>query len=163
MFSNYREPSGKIGFRSCDRLLSFYDKLCELTSALPGNRIVPDSQSYGGCLFTMVCCCFCASLFHAMKNKTDNRRKQRGFSLLVCIVIAGSICGCEYSIMIQKPSGDCSGCWTGDCIFYKRQGGKKMLVDGGAVNLVFCRYLPDRGRFYYRRGSENWVCFCDTW
>ena len=29
-----------------------------------------------------------------MKNKTDNRRKQAGFSLLVCIVIAGSICGC---------------------------------------------------------------------
>mgnify|MGYP000567989499 CR=1 FL=1 len=27
--------------------------------------------------------------------------------------------------MIQKPSGDCSGCWTGGLYFYKRQGRKE--------------------------------------
>ena len=40
LFSELSGTVGKIGFRSCDRLLSFYDKLCELTSALPGSRIV---------------------------------------------------------------------------------------------------------------------------
>lgn len=38
LFSELSGTVGKIGFRSCDRLLSFYDKLCELTSALPGKE-----------------------------------------------------------------------------------------------------------------------------
>ena len=46
LFSELSGTVGKIGFRSCDRLLSFYDKLCELTSALPGSRIVTGPVSY---------------------------------------------------------------------------------------------------------------------
>lgn len=94
LFSELSGTIGKIGFRSCDRLLSFYDKLCELTSALPGSRIVTGQPELWWVLIYYGVLLFLCFLFHAMKNKTDNRRKQAGFSLLVCIVIAGSICGC---------------------------------------------------------------------
>ena len=85
---------------------------------------------YYGALFFL---CF---LFHAMKNKTDNRRKQAGFSLLVCIVIAGSICGCRTlsndSKNLQVTVLDVG---QGDCIFIRDREGKKMLVDGGSSDL----------------------------
>lgn len=79
---------------------------------------------------------FLCFLFHAMKNKTDNRRKQAGFSLLVCIVIAGSICGCGIlnndSKNLQVTVLDVG---QGDCIFIRDREGKKMLVDGGSSDL----------------------------
>lgn len=102
LFSELSGTVGKIGFRSCDRLLSFYDKLCELTSALPGSRIVTGQPELWWVLIYYGVLLFLCFLFHAMKNKTDNRRKQARFSLLVCIVIAGSICGCGILNKVQK-------------------------------------------------------------
>ena len=136
LFSELSGTVGKIGFRSCDRLLSFYDKLCELTSALPGSRIVTGQPELWWVLIYYGVLLFLCFLFHAMKNKTDNRRKQAGFSLLVCIVIAGSICGCGIlnndSKNLQVTVLDVG---QGDCIFIRDREGKKMLVDGGSSDL----------------------------
>lgn len=136
LFSELSGTVGKIGFRSCDCLLSFYDKLCELTSALPGSRIVTGQPELWWVLIYYGVLLFLCFLFHAMKNKTDNRRKQAGFSLLVCIVIAGSICGCGIlnndSKNLQVTVLDVG---QGDCIFIRDREGKKMLVDGGSSDL----------------------------
>lgn len=136
LFSELSGTVGKIGFRSCDRLLSFYDKLCELTSALPGSRIVTGQPELWWVLIYYGVLLFLCFLFHAMKNETDNRRKQAGFSLLVCIVIAGSICGCGIlnndSKNLQVTVLDVG---QGDCIFIRDREGKKMLVDGGSSDL----------------------------
>ena len=117
-------------------MLSFYDKLCELTSALPGSRIVTGQPELWWVLIYYGVLLFLCFLFHAMKNKTDNRRKQAGFSLLVCIVIAGSICGCGIlnndSKNLQVTVLDVG---QGDCIFIRDREGKKMLVDGGSSDL----------------------------
>lgn len=136
LFSELSGTVGKIGFRSCDRLLSFYDKLCELTSALPGSRIVTGQPELWWVLIYYGVLLFLCFLFHAMKNKTDSRRKQAGFSFLVCIVIAGLICGCGIlnndSKNLQVTVLDVG---QGDCIFIRDREGKKMLVDGGSSDL----------------------------